>query len=419
MADGRSLVPRLFDVRVLGAWEPKLGGHPLTQRIPSEGAEAPKVQSGTVAGKIVMMKIGWRMFQNKYLGRKIRGFGNALMGQLFHIALKADVPIWIETEVKDFIVENGRVTGVVAERDGRRIELRAELGVLINAGGFAHNLEMREKYQPRPATTRWTQVNASDTGDMIRKAQDLGAALELMDEAFWFPCSFHPDGSFAGMHGGYDFGKPHTILVDGRGRRFVNEAISHMEVGRRMYAVGAVPAWAVFDSNRCRKYPFGTILPGLPLKKFIDSGYLKTANSLADLAATCGIDVQGLQETVARFNGFVGMGVDEDFHRGESAYQRYAGDPRVKPNSSLGAIERGPFYAIAVYPADVGTCGGVLTDEYARVLRPDASPIPGLYATGNTTATLMGHTYPGGGVSVAPAMTFGYLAARHAARVNQ
>jgi 3-oxosteroid 1-dehydrogenase len=418
MADGRSVVPKLFDVRALGEWEPKLGGHPITQGIPSEGSEAPKVQSGTFEGKIIMMKIGWRMFQNKYLGRKIRGFGNALTGQLFNIALKAGVPIWTETEVKDLLVEDGRVVGVIAQRDGRRIELRAELGVLVNAGGFSHNLEMRAQYQPQP-TPKWSQVNPSDTGDMIKTLMAHGAAVSLMDEAFWFPCSFYPDGSFAGMHGGYDFAKPHTIVVDSRGKRFVNEAISHMEMGRQMYANNAVPAWVVFDNNRRRKYPFGTILPGLPIKKYIDAGYLKTSDTLAGLAAACGIDAQGLQETVARFNGFMRKGVDEDFHRGESAYQRGAGDPRVKPNPTFGTIEQGPFFAVAVHPADVGTCGGVVTDEHARVLREDGAPIPGLYATGNTTATVMGHAYPGGGVSVGPSMTYGYLAARHAARMNQ
>jgi 3-oxosteroid 1-dehydrogenase len=419
MAHGRALVPRIFDVNALGEWRDKLGGHPITQRYPTEGSDAPQIAKGTLKGKLIKVKVGWRLMQNKLFGRNLRGFGNALMGQLFHMALKAGVPIWTETEVMDFIQENGRVVGVVARRGGQTIRLRAEFGVLLNAGGFAHNKEMREKYQPKPASTAWTQVKAGDTGDMINKCADLGAALELMDEAFWFPCSFTPEGAFVGMHAAQDLGKPGTILVGKDGKRFVNEAISHMEVGHRMYETGAVPAWVIFDEQRRRRYPFGLVFPSAPTDPLVKSGYLKRGRTLEELAQACGIDAAGLKETVERTNRFAATGVDEDFHRGESAYQRDVGDERVGRNPNLAPLDKAPFYAVPIYPADVGTCGGVLTDEHGRVVTEERRPIPGLYACGNTTATVMGRGYPGGGVSLAPMMTFAYLAARHAARVNQ
>jgi 3-oxosteroid 1-dehydrogenase len=277
---------------------------------------------------------------------------------------------------------------------------------------------MRERYQPKPTSTAWTQVNPGDTGEMIQAAERLGAALDLMDEAFWFPCSFYPDGSFGGMHAS-DIAKPHCIVVGKDGRRFVNEAISHMELGQKMYDAGAVPAWAIFDNNHRQKYTWGMIPPVVTPKRATESGYLKTGATLDALGVACGIDRLALDATVMRFNGFARKGVDEDFHRGESVYQRKAGDGRVKPNPCLGEIKDGPFFAVALWPADVGTCGGIVTDELARALRPDGTVIHGLYACGNSSATVMGRTYPGGGVSIGPSMTFGYIAARNAARMNQ
>jgi 3-oxosteroid 1-dehydrogenase len=419
MANGRAVVPRIFDVNALGEWRDRLGGHPLTQRYPTEGADAPEIAKGTMRGQLIKLKVGWRLAQNRLLGRNLRGFGNALMGQLFNLAFKAKIPLWTETEVKDFIVENGRVVGVVADRKGETIRLRSELGVLLNAGGFARSKEMREKYLPQPTSPDWSLVNATDTGDMIRKCIEIGAAVEQMDAAFWFPASFAPDGSVAGMHATQDMGKPGTILVGTDGKRFVNEAISHTDVGNRMYETGAVPAWAVFDERRRSKYPFGMVFPWASPEPAVRSGYIKRGQTIEDLAQQCGIDAAGLKETIARFNVFAKTGKDEDFHRGESAYQRDGGDPRVKPNPSLAPLDRAPYYAVPIYPSDVGTCGGVLTDESARVLNEERRPIPGLYACGNTTASVMGRGYPGGGVSLGPMMTFGYLAAKHAARMNQ
>lgn len=420
LREGRSLAAPVFDVNRLGKWGSKLAGHPLTSTAPVSSVEAVHLFTATktLRGKFVAARIGARVMLNKALGKKIRGAGNALQGRLFEIVLREQVPIWTDTPVKDFIVENDRVVGVVAERNGQPVRVRAEIGVLVNAGGFSRNREMREKHQPKPTSTEWTQVSPGHTGEMILAMERLGAALDVMDDSFWLGCSFAPDGTFMGMHSPNDIGKPHCIVVGDDGKRFANEANSYMEFGQRMYAAGAVPAWAIFDSRHRRTYPWGVMVPGMTPKSAFDSGYMKKADTLAELARICNIDPQGLADTVARFNGFVDTGVDEDFQRGASRYNQYYGDPTVKPNPNLGAIEKPPFYAVQIVPADVGTAGGVVCDEHSRVLREDGSVIQGLYATGISTATVVARSYPGAGSSVGPSMTFGYIAARHAARAN-
>jgi 3-oxosteroid 1-dehydrogenase len=420
LTHGRSLAVPVFDINRLGAWADKLAAHPLTSMMPVSSAESVHVFTATktIKGKLYAARVGYRAMLNKFFGKRIRGAGNSLQGRLYEAVLREQIPIWTESPVRDLIVENDRVVGVVCERNGQQVRVRAELGVLLNAGGFARNKEMREKYQPKPTSTEWTQVSPGHTGEMIQVCERLGAALEVMDDSFWLAVSYAPDGTFMGMHSPNDIGKPHCITVDAKGKRFANESTSYMEYGQKMYQAGAVPAWAIFDSRHRRYYPWGMFAPSITPKSAFDSGYMKKADSVAELARLCDIDPQGLEETVARFNGFVDTGVDEDFHRGESAYNNYYGDPTVKPNPCLGKIERGPFYAVKILPGDVGTAGGVVCDENSRVLREDGSIIQGLYATGITTATVVGYTYPGAGASVGPSMTFGYIAARHAARVN-
>jgi len=414
---GRSLTAPLFDVNALREWAPKLAYLPLTSSIPvtSRDAVAMFTATRTWRGRWVVAKTMLRMLERALTGKRLRGAGNALQGRLFEIALRESIPIWTGTRVKSFLLQDGRVSGVVAEQTGRTLQVHARLGVLINAGGFSRNLAMREQYQPKPTSVKWTVANPGDTGEMIQAAAGLGAAVDLMDEAVWMGMSFLPDGTFMGFHSPNDIGKPHCIVVDAYGKRFVNESCSYMEFGQRMYAAGAVPAWAVFDRSHRRRYPWGMMLPGITPAKLIEGGYLKTALSLEELARRCGIDAAGLGQTVARFNRFARTGEDEEWGRGASAYNRYYGDPTVKPNPNLGAIERPPFYAVALYPGDVGTFGGILTDEFARTLRNDGSVIPGLYATGNSTASVMGRCYPGAGASLGPSMTFGYIAALHAA----
>jgi 3-oxosteroid 1-dehydrogenase len=180
--------------------------------------------------------------------------------------------------------------------------------------------------------------------------------------------------------------------------------------------VSHIPATFIMDQRYRNKYIFGTLFPRQPLpKNYLESGYFKQADTLEELAIQCGIDPQGLVETVERFNRFARAGVDEDFGRGNSAYDRYYGDPTVKPNPCLAPIEQPPFYGVQMVPGDLGTKGGLVVDEYARVLRGNGTPITGLYAIGNTSASVMGNTYPGAGSTIGPAMTFGYVAAKHLA----
>ncbi len=420
IALGRSLAAPLFDVNHLGEWTPKLAKYALTSDLPLNSREAAALflVMRTWRGKGVALKLALRILWKKLARKELRGSGNALQGRLFQIAQRQAIPVWTDSPVKDFLVENGRVTGVIAERNGQSVQLRARLGVLLNAGGFARNLAMREQYQPKPTSVQWTQSNPGDTGEMIQAAMAQGAAVDLMDQAVWLACSFKPDGSLMGFHSPNDISKPHCIVVDAQGRRFANESNGYVEFGQRMYAAGAVPAWAILDSRHRRNYPWGTMLPGAAPAALIECGYIRKAASLEELARACGIDPTGLTQTAERFNGFVRSGTDEDFGRGASVYNHYYGDPTVSPNPNLGSIERAPFYAVALQPADVGTFGGLMTDEFARVLRADGTVIAGLYATGNCTASVMGRRYPGAGSSIGPSMTFGYIAARHAAQAS-
>jgi 3-oxosteroid 1-dehydrogenase len=315
----------------------------------------------------------------------------------------------------DLVVESGEVVGVEAEREGRRTRIRARAGVLLNSGGFSHNPAMRQKYGPAPASVDWTSANDGDTGEVIEAAMRHGAAVDLMEEAWWIPSSILPDGT--PQFAVYERAKPHCMIVDASGSRFVNEAASYMEVGQAMYArhreAGAVPSWFIMDSRHRSRYLFGMTPGGVTPRKWISSGYMKKAGTLEELAAQCGIDADGLRRTVDRFNASAAHGKDPDFHKGERAYDRYYGDYRVRPNPCVAPVSKGPFYAVALYPGDVGTAGGLLTDEHARVLREGGEPIPGLYATGNCTASVMGRTYPGAGASIAASFVFGWLATHH------
>jgi 3-oxosteroid 1-dehydrogenase len=289
--------------------------------------------------------------------------------------------------------------------------------VLLAAGGFAHNREMRQRYGgDQPNQAKWSIANPGDTGEAMQTAIALGAATDLMDEAWWLPSP--RTGRFGQSTLDQARQRPRTIYVDAAGRRFVNESNSYMEVGKAMYArdttARAVPCWLVFDDRYRKRYAHLRSRPGRFPPELMESGRLKQAWTLADLARLCDIDPGGLAETVERFNDHARRGVDPDYGRGESAYNRALGDPNRRVHPCLGPIDEAPYYACQVVPGDIGTCGGLLTDEHARVLTEGGEPIGGLYATGNITATVMGRHYLGPGASIANSMVFGYVAARHA-----
>lgn len=409
----RSLTMEIFDLNRLGpVWSQRLRRGPFD--IPVRNVEGRRLQlmKRTFGGKMAAVQLGLRLIRKKLLGQQLVGMGTAIQGRMLEAALAHNVDIRLETPVSELIENNGRVVGVRATHEGKTRLIEAREGVLINAGGFSHNADMRKRYGPQPSSTAWTNANPGDTGEIIEIAKAHGAATDLMDQAVWLLTSLQPNGNRA-FHV-LDIAKPHSIVVDKDGKRFLNEGQSYMRNGQAIYAHGAVPAFAILDARHRDRYPWSATPGGKPPKEWIESGYMKQADTLEALAAQCGIDAAGLKATVERFNKFCKTGKDLDFQRGDRAYDRVFADPTVKPNPALGPIEQGPFYAVEVFPGDVGTYGGLVTDEYARVLRDDGSLIPGLYATGNSTASVTGKTYPGAGASISASFLFGWLAARHA-----
>jgi 3-oxosteroid 1-dehydrogenase len=419
---GRTVVAQLFDINQLGAWKAKL--RPTFTAAPAnidEGMLLPWVKKSNAA-RLAMARIAARMLVGKITGRQLVTAGNSLQGRMLHAALKAGVDIRTEYPVKEIVVANGRAAGIVATKDGAEMKINAVLGVLINAGGFAHNQEMRDQYIPGTSTA-WTSAGPGDTGEMIEAAMRLGAAIAQMEAAVSTQVAMPPGPPRpiqAIVQG--DAAKPHAIVVDQSGVRYMNESGSYVDfcnsIMKRNETSPAVPSWLVLDSQFTGKYALLGKLGAEQLAPMVQAGFLKRADTLDVLAAQCGMDAAKLTASVGRFNGFARAGADEDFQRGANAYQQWQGDPYQRPSKSLGALEQGPFYAIQIFPGDVGTYGGLVTDEHARVLRADGAPIEGLYATGVSTASALGRREPAAGGSVGPSFVFGYVAAKHAANVS-
>lgn len=437
LPQGRSLMAEPFNVRELGAWKDHLAMYPSLQHSPIGADEFATLflMKRTFAGKMRAAKFAALMLRDKLVGRQTVANGAAIQGRMLQVALREGVDLQINTPVKRFLVEGGRVVGVVAEQGGREVEVGARDGVIVNVGGFSRNKAFRERVTDGPTTDEWTSANPGDTGEVIQAMMDLGAATDCLDTAWWVVTSRNLDGSWPEgavwkdgtvlpfMHH-LDLSLPFSMMVDQNGRRVADEAGAYMEIGERIYrrqreTGKAFPCWVIFDKRHRERYPWGPLPPGQTPKSWLDSGYMKTADTLEQLAAACCIDPAGLKAEVERFNGFCATGVDEDFRRGGRAFDRSHGDPTVKPNPNLGPIEQGPFYAVPIYPGDVGTAGGVVADEYARVLREDGSVIPGLYAVGNSTASVFGRCYPAAGASIGASFTFGFIAAHHSAGSNE
>lgn len=423
---GRSLTATPYDIRNLGPWEDLLSRGTAFAGIPMPSLYLIKMLmlKRTFEAKKIFARLAFSIVKNKILGRHILAHGASLQGRMLEMALRHGIPIFANFATDELIEENGRIVGVSGTYRGARTTVKARHGVLVNAGGFARNDAMRQKYQRHPISGSWTNANPGDTGEMLEEMIRHGADTENLDLAVWVPTSLNPDGSLpAGavgkdgtgnpfMHVG-EIAIPHYMWVKRDGNRFVNEAASYVELGEALYQNDAVPAFAIFDDRAMRNYAYGTAMPGTkPIKKWLESGFLIKADTIEDLARQAGIDPAGLAAQVARYNRFAETGIDEEFHKGERQYDRLRGDPTHKPNPCVGSIAQGPFYATRIFPGDVGTFGGVVTDERARVLRADGSVIEGLYATGNCTSSVMGRSYPGPGASISPAFTFGDIAAR-------
>lgn len=430
---GRTVIAELFNAKELGSWMQKLQPSSIQAPVPAflERLKIPAPATVEELMELPGLKRSWRV-KRLALRLVLRGVaakltnkqwvagGAALQGRMLQAALRTGVQIRTESPVSELIVEAGAVKGVVTTKDGRPWRVGARLGVLVNAGGFARNQRMRDQYQPG-ISVKWTMAIAGDTGEMIEEMLRHGAAVAQMEERVGNQQTLPPGAeerefkpTVQGMTAA-----PHVILVDQSGVRYMNEGGSYMLYCKTMLernkTVPAVPSWAVYDSQYLRKYLLPGTLPWSPApQSWFDSGYVKRADTIEGLAQQLQIDPATLRDTVERFNGFVAKNRDEDFRRGERAYDRWLGDPFNKPSETLGAIEDAPFYALPVIPGDVGTYGGVVTDDAARVLRKDGSVIPGLYATGVSTASVMGRAYPGAGSSVGPSFVWGYVAAKHA-----
>ncbi|MEW6649216.1 MAG: FAD-binding protein [Chloroflexota bacterium] len=415
-AEGRCVEPDFFDLKQLGNWKDKLN---ILFPVPMHTLDASKISLAFRSFSAFLHTanvMGVRAIGSSLMGKKLAGLGGALIGQLLYLALRRSIPIWVNSPMVELIFEQGKVAGVVIEKEGKRAALRAR-AVILAAGGFARNQEMRLKYHPHPITTDWTVATEGDLGVPIQAGIAIGAATALMDDAWWGPVFVDNKGKAQFML--WERSLPFGIIVDSSGKRFMNESASYVDCGHWQYQrnqqVPAIPAYLIADSRHRRFYLFGMMPPGITPKEVYQSGMMVKADSIAELARACGIDAPNLAETIRRFNQFAATGKDLDFQRGESAYDRVYSDPKVKPNPNLGSIEKPPFFAVRVWPGDLGTKGGLLTDEHARVLRENGSPIPGLYAAGNSSASVMGRTYPGPGSTIGPAMLFGMIAGRHAA----
>jgi 3-oxosteroid 1-dehydrogenase len=418
---GRGVEGAIFNGRQLGPWLSKLRMDTVMPPLPIYTAEVSQfaLAARTPRGMLTAAKVvGARAVGRRLLGQVPLTNGKSLVGQLLLLNLRRSVPIWLDSPMRELIIEDGAVTGAVVEHDGKRVRIGARRGVLLAAGGFAHNARMRRECGPHPTSTEWTSASPGDLGDAIRAGQAAGAATALLDDAWWGPTILGPAGKpFFAL---WERSFPGSIIVDSAGHRFMNESTSYVDAGHAMYErnkkVPAIPAVLIFDSRFRRRYPLATLLPGLTPRSALREGWLKKATTLEDLARQTGVDPAGLASSVERFNRLARNGRDDDFHRGDTAYDRLYGDPSVRPSPNLGPIDAPPYYATAIYPGDLGTKGGLLTDAHARVLRDDGIPIPGLYAAGNTTASVMGRTYLGPGSTLSPATTFAYIAARHITR---
>ena len=417
-AAGRSAEPVPMDARFLGEELERL--HPQYTKAPANlivtQADFRKISLGlrTVRGPLTMAKVLLRRIVSLLRGQKMFAMGNAIAIGLRQGLIDAGVPVHYDTELTDLVIEDGRVVGVRVRRDGEEAVVRARRGVILGSGGFEKNLEMREKYQPQPTSVDWTTGSQFNTGGGILAGIAAGAQTDLMDDAWWGPTIPLPSGPWFCLA---ERNLPGSIIVNQAGQRFMNEALPYVEAVHEIYrgeatGVGHVPAWMVIDQRYRNRYLFAGLSPRQPFPgRWYKNGTVVKAATLEELAAQIDVPPGALTETVRRFNGFAETGVDADFHRGESAYDKYYSDPTVKPNPSLHVIDQAPFYAVKIVPGDLGTKGGLVTDERARVVRADGSVVTGLYAAGNCSAAVMGRTYAGPGATIGPALTFGYLAA--------
>ncbi|MDH6517262.1 3-oxosteroid 1-dehydrogenase [Streptomyces sp. SAI-135] len=416
---GRSIEPDQLDGKLLGAelahLNPPYLDVPAGLVVFSADYKWLALSAVSVKGAAVAAECLARGTKAALLGQTPLTMGQSLAAGLRKGLLDAGVPVRLGTPLTELYVENGTVAGAVTPGG----LFRARRGVIVGSGGFEHNAAMRAQYQRQPIGTEWTVGAKENTGDGIRAGQRLGAAVALMDDAWWGPAIPLPDDPYFCLA---ERTLPGGLIVNAAGRRFVNEAAPYSDVVHTMYDRNPtdpdIPSWLIVDQNYRNRYLFRDLAPTFVLPAdWYSSGAAHKAWTVDALAASIGVPAGALRSTVDRFNSLALKGDDTDFGRGDSAYDHYYTDPSVLPNSCLAPLWLPPYYAFRLVPGDLGTKGGLVTDARARVLRPDGSVVPGLYAAGNASAAVMGHSYAGAGSTIGPAMTFGYIAARDLAGV--
>jgi 3-oxosteroid 1-dehydrogenase len=417
MPNGRSVEPTMIDGHILGSeltnLNPSYIPVPAGLVIYSADYKWLQIAAVNVKGTAVAAECLARGTEAALLGQAPLTMGQATAGGLRAGLLRANVPVWLNTPLESLNVVSGAVTGVVASVNGVSTLINATGGVIVAAGGFEHNAAMRAQYQQQPIGTSWTVGASSNTGDGIQAGLAAGGAVALMEDAWWGPVIPLPDQPYFCLA---ERTEPGGLIVNAAGQRFVDEAAPYSDVVHAMYKLNPtspdIPAWLIVDQNYRDRYLFQEQAPLLPLpSSWYSAGAVYSSYTIAGLASAIGVPAASLQATITRFNGFAATGVDTDFKRGVSFYDHYYTDPAVTPNSCLAPLTLAPYYAFKIEPGDLGTKGGLVTDASARVLDASGAVIPGLFAAGNSSAAVMGHSYAGAGSTIGPAMTFGYVAA--------
>jgi succinate dehydrogenase/fumarate reductase flavoprotein subunit len=426
---GRSMVTRPFDGRELGKrikhLAPALPELTVFGMMLGSGKEIKhfmrafkSVESFTYVTK----RLGLHMLDVLRHGRGMTlTNGNALAGRLAKAAMDLDIPVWLSSPVQKLVVEHDGVAGAIVQREGTRVRVNARRGVVLACGGFPHDVERRKQLFPHAPTGKehYSPSPEANTGDGLRLAESVGGRVDatIPHAAAWVPASVttRPDGSKGVMPHFIDRAKPGVISVTPKGKRFTNEGNSYHDFVQAMVAANKgepeVSAWLLCDHRVLRNYGLGCVAPfPLPFGRHLKSGYLKRGATVAELAKQINIPPAVLQATVDEFNGGASKGEDPAFRKGSTAYNRYQGDELIQPNPCVAPLADGPFYAIKLVVGDIGTFAGLVTDEKTRVLDASRKPIKGLYAVGNDAASVMGGNYPGAGITLGPALTFGYIA---------
>lgn len=354
--------------------------------------------------------------------------GNALAGRLAKAAMDLNIPVWLSSPVKSLLTEYDGVCGARVEHEGRIVEVKAKYGVVLACGGFPHDIERRKQLFPHAPTGKehYSPSPAANTGDGLRLAETVGGYVDttIPHAAAWVPASVtrRRDGSQGVMPHFIDRAKPGVIAVTPKGHRFTNEGNSYHDFVQALVKAckdePEVTAWLLCDHAALRRYGLGCVAPSpLPIGRHLRNGYLKHGNTVAELAQVIGVDPATLEKTIAEFNASARTGEDPQFGKGSLAYNRYQGDAMRSPNPCVAPLEQGPFYAIKLVIGDIGTFAGLVTNENTEVLNSAGLPVKGLYAVGNDAASVMGGNYPGAGITLGPALTFGYVAGMQLARV--